>query len=83
MNADASDGLLAERYVVEIVGDKSEETLVDAIVEVLEGIEDVTVGDRMIQLVQVDDADDQYVFVSTGEGQPKFLHALQVVVLIL
>ncbi len=76
---DGSPELIVERFSFEIVSDSDAETLVDALVDTLTEFEG-DVGDKYIQLVEVEDADDDYIFQSVGEGEPDYLHALRVAV---
>jgi hypothetical protein len=78
---DALEGghLVTERFAIEIASNTDSEAIIDAIfAELSEWRGDVSGKD--IQLVDVEDADDDYIFRSIGEGEPTFLHALQVVV---
>ncbi len=75
-------GLLTERYILEICATTNEEALVDAVVESLEALVG-TVDGRRLQLVEVDDAGDEYVFVSLGDDDANFLFALNVTLYIL
>jgi hypothetical protein len=78
---DALEGghLVTERFTVEVVGDSDVEGLLDAIFDTLSNWR-ASVGDKDIQLVDVEDADDDYIFRSVGESEPTYMHALQVVV---
>ncbi len=71
------DGVRIERYVFEIVANQQLETLVDAVVDTVKAITG-DVGDRNVQYVEVEDAGDEYLFRSIGEGDASFLHALQI-----
>ncbi len=71
--------LVEERFAVEIAGNEDVEAIIDAIFTELTGWSGDVSG-KDIQLVDIEDADDDYVFRSIGEGEPTFLHALQVVV---
>lgn len=79
---DALEGghLVQERFAIEIVGLEDMEGLVDAIFGQLEPWRETLGGGQEIQLVDIEDADDDYVFRSVGEGDPTYLHALSVVV---
>lgn len=76
---DGSPELTIERFNFEVVSDADAEAVIDALVETLTAFEG-DVGDRYVQLVEVEDADDDYVFQSVGEGEPDYLHALRVAV---
>lgn len=76
---DGSEEMTVERFTFEIVSDRDAEGLIDALVATLEAFEG-DVGGRDVQLVEVEDADDDYVFQSIGEGEPDYLHALNVAV---
>jgi hypothetical protein len=79
---DGSDEMRVERFSFEVVSDSDAETLVDAIVDTLTVYEG-NVGFKYVQLVEVEDADDDYIFQSIGEGEPDYLHALRVAVYVL
>lgn len=79
---DGSPELIVERFSFEIVSDSDAETLVDALVDTLAEFEG-DVGDKYVQLVEVEDADDDYLYQSIGEGDPDYLHALRVAVYVL
>ncbi|QDV24388.1 tail completion protein gp17 [Aureliella helgolandensis] len=79
---DNSETLRIERYTFEIVSDKDAETIVGKIIETLEAFEGEA-GAELVQLVEVEDADDDYTFQSIGEELPDYVHALQVAVYIL
>jgi hypothetical protein len=72
------EGIVEERYAIEVVSDRDAEDLVDDIVSLLRSWRG-TIGDRYLQLVEIEDADDDYVFVSVGAAEPDYLHALQVI----
>ncbi|QDV26742.1 DUF3168 domain-containing protein [Aureliella helgolandensis] len=74
--------LRIERYTFEIASDQDAETTVGQIIETLEAFEGEA-GDELVQLVEVEDADDDYIFQSIGEELPSYLHALQVAVFVL
>jgi hypothetical protein len=76
---DGSEEMTVERFTFEIASDSDCEELIDALVATLEGFEG-DVGGRDVQLVEVEDADDDYVFQSIGEAEPDYLHALDVAV---
>lgn len=76
---DGSEEMTVERFSLEVVSDSDVESLIDALVETLSEFEG-EVGDRYVQLVEVEDADDDYIFQSVGEGEPDYLHALRVAV---
>lgn len=76
---DGTEEMTVERFSFEVVSDVDCEAVIDRMVEVLEGFVG-QVEDRDVQLVSVDDADDDYIFKSVGEGEPDYLHALQVTV---
>ena len=75
-------GLLTERYILEICAITNEEALVDAVVSTLEALEG-TVDGRSLQLVEVEDAGDEYLFRSLGDDDADFLFALNVTLYIL
>jgi hypothetical protein len=70
------DGPATDRYIVEIVSDVFDTELVDAIVATLKDM-DGPLGDGVVFLTFVDDADDDYVFKS-AESDHLFMHALRV-----
>ncbi len=76
---DASEEMTQERFSFEIVGQADCESVVDRVIAVLNQFEG-QVGARDVQLVDIDDADDDYLFKSIGEGEPDYLHALQVTI---
>lgn len=76
---DGTEEMTIERFSFEVVSDRDAESVVDALVASLESFEGIVAG-RDVQLVEVDDANDDYIFQSVGEGEPDYLHALQVAV---
>lgn len=78
---DALEGghLVEERFAIEIASNSDVEAIIDAIFEELSSWTGDVSG-KDVQLVDVEDADDDYIFRSIGEAEPVFLHALQVVV---
>ncbi|MFO0939828.1 MAG: DUF3168 domain-containing protein [Pirellulales bacterium] len=74
---DASEEMTVETYSFEIVGDSDCEAIVDRLI-VLLGQFGGQVGSQDVQLVDISDADDNYVFKSVGEGEPDYLHAIQI-----
>jgi hypothetical protein len=76
---DGEEEMTVERFSFEVVSDRDCEAVIDRLVEVLEAFIG-QVEDRDVQMVSVDDADDDYIFKSVGEGEPDYLHALQVTV---
>lgn len=79
---DGSPELTVERFSFEIVSDVDAESLVDALVDTLTDFEG-NVGDKYVQLIEVEDADDDYIFQSIGESEPDYLHALRVAAYVL
>jgi len=79
---DGSDELTIERFSVEIVAESDAEAMVDRVVELLEAFRG-TVTTHYVQRVDIEDADDDYVFRSVGEAEPDYLHALQVTAYVL
>lgn len=71
------DGIREVRYSFEVVATDPPVWL-DYLVAALEAFEVEEAG-LVVQLVEVEDADDDYVFRSVGEGDAEFLHALTVV----
>lgn len=76
---DGNEELTVERFAFEVCSDRDCEAVIDRLVAVLEAFEG-QVETRDVQRVDVDDADDDYIFKSVGEGEPDYLHALQVAV---
>lgn len=76
---DDSEEFSIERFALEIVSNADCEEIVDAVVEQIEGFEGNYAG-RFVQLVEVEDADDDYQFQSIGEDLPDYVHALQIAV---
>lgn len=74
---DGSEEMTVETYAIEIVGDSDCESIVDRVIQLL-GTLDGQVGQADVQFVDITDADDSYVFQSVGEGEPNYLHAIQV-----
>lgn len=72
-------GLVTDRYVMEIVSDEDASDLVDAIIASLRAWKNVQIDDRYLQFVEVEDADDDYVFLTSGAAEADYLHALQIV----
>ena len=72
-------GLVTDRYVMEICADRDASELVDAIIDSLRGWKNVQIDDRYLQFVEVEDADDDYVFLTSGASEADYLHALQIV----
>ena len=77
---DGTEESVVDRFTFEVVSDVDAEAVVDALESTLRGFESDNVGGRHVQLVVVEDAEDDYVFRSVGEGEPNYLHALQVAV---
>lgn len=74
---DASEEMTVETFSFEIVGDTDCEAIVDRLIELLGQLEG-QFGSQDVQLVDISDADDNYVFQSVGEGEPNYLHAIQI-----
>lgn len=72
-------GLVTDRYVMEICADQDASELVDAIINSLRAWKNVQIDDRYLQFVEVEDADDDYVFLTGGASEADYLHALQIV----
>lgn len=76
---DGSEEMTSRRFAFEVVSDGDAEEIIDRIVVILKAFEGQH-GSQDVQLVQIDDANDDYIFQSVGEGEPDYLHALQVAV---
>ncbi|GAB5402804.1 MAG: hypothetical protein Aurels2KO_10350 [Aureliella sp.] len=76
---DGQEASTTERFSLEIVSNSDCEAIVDAVVESLESFEG-QYGTRLVQLVEVEDADDDYQFQSIGDDLPDYVHALQIAV---
>lgn len=76
---DGSEEMTISRFSFEIVSDGDAEAIIDRIVATMKAFEGQH-GGQDVQLVQVDDGEDDYIFQSVGEGEPDYLHVLQVAV---
>lgn len=76
---DNEEEMVVERFSLEIVSDSDCEEIVDGVVESLEAFEG-QYGTRIVQLVEIEDADDDYQFQSIGDDLPDYVHALQIAV---
>lgn len=76
---DGEFGDTVERFAIEIVSDTDAGALVGSIAETLESLSG-EFDDSLIQLIEVEDADDDYYFQSIGEDIPDYTHALRVAV---
>lgn len=74
--------MTVERFSLEVVSDHDAEIILDSIVSTMEAFEGEC-GDYFVQLVEVEDADDDYIFQSVGEGEPDYLHAVDIAVYVL
>jgi hypothetical protein len=75
-------GMTVERFSLEIVAETQDEELVDAVVAQCLSLTG-TVGEHTVELVDIEDVGDDYVFKSVGEGDAGFLHAFQISVYLL
>lgn len=76
---DGSEEMTLERFAFEVVSEGDAEAIIDRLVAVMKGFEGQ--HDAIdVQLVQIDDGEDDYIFQSVGEGEPDYLHVLQVAV---
>lgn len=76
---DGTEEMTIEQFSFEIVSDEDAEAVIDALVASLESFTGDVEG-RDVQLVEINDANDDYIFQSVGESEPDYLHALQVAV---
>jgi hypothetical protein len=76
---DNKEEKVVERFSLEIVSNTDCEAIVDGVVDTLESFEG-QYGTRLVQLVEVEDADDDYQFQSIGDDLPDYVHALQIAV---
>ena len=75
---DGEDGIVTERYIVELVASAFDSDLCDAVQDVLSNLECSYEG-VTVHLIDLEDVDDNYVFKS-ADSDALFLHGFKIAV---